>query len=59
ANTMFSALSLTKGEHKIKLTYSTPAFKIGIMLSALGCAAFIGFVVFTVVRRKKSGRVKK
>ncbi len=54
ANTMFSALELTKGNHTIRLTYATPGFKIGIILSALGALAFIGFIVFIIVRGRKN-----
>ncbi|MCR5652527.1 MAG: YfhO family protein [Ruminococcus sp.] len=54
ANTMFSALELSKGSHTIRLTYATPGFKIGIVLSALGALAFIGFIVLTIVKRRKN-----
>ena len=54
ANTMYSALKLTKGNHKIRFVYSTPGFKIGIILSAAGCAVFIALLVFAIIKRKKS-----
>lgn len=59
ANTMYSALELTKGNHEIKLTYATPGFKIGIILSFIGCAAFIALIVLTIVKRKKNARAPR
>ena len=53
ANTMFSAIQVGKGDHKIRLTYNTPGLKIGIVLSALGCAGFIAFVIILKIRVKK------
>lgn len=57
ANIMFSAIEVGKGNHKIRLTYNTPGLKIGIVLSALGCAAFIAFVIVIMVKRKKSKKI--
>ena len=54
ANTMFSAVKVGKGEHKIKFTYTTPGLKIGLILTTAGCVAFICFFVFALIKRKKS-----
>lgn len=53
ANTMFSALELKAGKHKIRLHYTTPGLKIGIALSGLGFAVFIAILVVSIVSRKK------
>ena len=59
ANTMFSALELTKGKHTIRLSYDTPGFKIGIILSALGILAFAGFAAFIIAKRKRENTNEK
>ena len=56
ANTAFSGLALTKGEHKIRLVYHTAGFKLGIIMSAVGVLAFIALIVVRIVRKKKKPR---
>ena len=46
----FMALELAPGSHSIELRYETPGLKAG---AAVSCVALVGFVVFTVVLRKK------
>lgn len=53
ANTAFSGLALTKGEHKIRLVYRTSGFKFGILLSAFGALALIALIVIRIIRKKK------
>lgn len=53
ANTAFSGLALTKGNHKIRLVYHTAGFKFGIILSAVGVLALIALIVVRIVRKKK------
>ena len=52
----FMALELAPGSHSIELRYETPGLKAG---AAVSCVALAGFVVFTVVRRKKAKKAKK
>ena len=42
ANTMYMALDLDEGDHKIELRYFTPGLKAGILLSVFGFACLIG-----------------
>ncbi|MCR5652528.1 MAG: YfhO family protein [Ruminococcus sp.] len=53
ANTAFSGILLTKGNHKIRLVYDTAGFKVGLILSVIGFAALIPLVVIRLVIRKK------
>lgn len=46
----FMVLELAPGEHHIELKYQRPGQMAGI---AVSCVALTGFVVFTVVRKKK------
>lgn len=47
----FMALELAPGQHHIELKYQRPGFAAGAVVS---CVALAGFVVFTVVRKKKA-----
>ncbi len=49
ANTMFMALKLKQGLHKIKLKYRTPGLREGMMLSGLGIISLMGLMY----RRRK------
>ena len=51
ANTIYSALYLKKGTHTIKLTYSTPGFTIGMLISLL--SLLIGLMILILKKRKK------
>lgn len=53
ANTAFSGLALTKGNHKIRLVYSTSGFTLGLALSVVGVLAFIALMIARYVRKKK------
>lgn len=41
ADTMYMALALTKGEHKIRLEYHTPGLSTGVAVSLFGVICFI------------------
>ena len=47
----FMALELAPGQHHIELKYQRPGFAAGAVVS---CFALAGFVVFTVVRKKRA-----
>lgn len=51
ANTIYSALYLKKGTHSIKLTYATPGFKLGAIVSLVSLLGSI--VIFIVYKRKR------
>ncbi|MBO6266409.1 MAG: YfhO family protein [Acidaminococcaceae bacterium] len=51
ANTMFMALKLNPGQHKIKLEYRTPGLKEGIMLSGLGLISLMGLMYWRRTRQ--------
>lgn len=51
ANTMFMALKLKPGQHKIKLEYRTPGLKEGVMLSGLGIISLMGLMYWRRTRR--------
>ena len=53
ANTAFSGLALTKGNHKIRLVYHTAGLTLGIALSALGLLIVIALIVVRIIRRKR------
>lgn len=50
ANTMFSAVYLTPGQHHVVFRYHTPGLRAGLLLTALGWAIF---VVLGILRRKR------
>lgn len=50
ANTMYMALELPKGEHEIRLVYSTPYLKTGLCLTCIGVLCYI---VLVLINRKK------
>lgn len=54
-NGMYSGLILTEGEHEIELRYSTPGFKLGIIISVFSLAIFL-FLVYYNLRRKNGGQ---
>ena len=51
ANTMFMALPLESGNHKIKLIYHTPGLKEGGLISLAGIVCFI---FLAIVRKKRN-----
>ena len=53
ANTMMSALTVSKGEHEILLTYKTPYLNYGILLSAAGVLSFAAMFAVTEHKNKK------
>lgn len=53
ADTAFSALSLSKGQHKITLEYHTPYLKAGAYVSTVGVLAFAAVIITTEKRRKR------
>lgn len=50
ANTMYMALPLEKGEHKIVLTYNTPMIREGAYITLVSTALFMGMLTFYVIR---------
>lgn len=53
ANTMFTALRLSSGTHRIVLRYHTPGLRAGILISLAAWAVFIGWLLR---RRRRRGR---
>ncbi|MBQ3005167.1 MAG: YfhO family protein, partial [Clostridia bacterium] len=53
-NGMHSGLLLDKGEHDIKLTYKTPGFRYGIIISLAGIALFTLTAVYYCRKKKKA-----
>ncbi len=56
ANTMFCALALSAGTHRIELRYRTPGLAAGMAVSGLGLSAWIGCLAVSGQRRKKENR---
>jgi uncharacterized membrane protein YfhO len=46
ANTMFMALELEPGEHRIKLRYETPGLKTGLIISVVSLILLCGTICF-------------
>lgn len=46
ANTMFSAIELSKGRHTVRLNYDTPGLKHGILMSFIGVILFAALILF-------------
>lgn len=53
ADTAFSALALSKGQHTITLEYHTPYLKAGAYVSTAGAFAFAVLIIVTEKRRKR------
>ena len=53
ANIAFMAIPLSSGTHIIEMTYTTPYFYVGLVLSAVGTVLFIGYMIF---EKKKNTR---
>lgn len=51
ANTMYLAIELEKGEHKVEFKYQTPQLKLGGIVSCLGIIMYV--VVLFVYKRKE------
>ncbi len=57
ANTMYMALPLTKGSHKIELKYSTPLLKESVIISMVAFGVFIVLmIVYTIIKRRKKNK---
>ena len=55
ANIGFMGLEITSGTHSIRLEYSTPGYKTGLVVSGVGLGALIGYIVyFEYTRRRKN-----
>ena len=54
ANSMFCALAVPAGSHAVRLYYTTPGFKPGVLCSALGTALLAAQWGFWLYRKKKS-----
>lgn len=55
ANLMYSALSLTQGDHEIKLVFERPGIKASLCLSAVG----IGIFIIALIIRRRRIKIKK
>lgn len=53
ANTAFSAISLTEGEHTIEMKYSNTSIKKAALLSTAGILIFAGVVTVYEINKKK------
>jgi uncharacterized membrane protein YfhO len=49
-------LNMTKGAHTIRLVYRNHAFTIGLIVSVLCAAAFVGLIIWSRHREKKKGK---
>ena len=59
ANTAFSGIMLSKGNHKIRLAYSTQGFGFGIALSIAGVIGFIALIAVRIIRKKSARKTQK
>ena len=55
ANTLFMALPLEEGAHKVELRYRTPGIRAGAALSAIGLLTFAGLIFRHKRFKKKEG----
>lgn len=55
-NVMYMGVPLTAGEHQIELRYTTPYLKVGLLLSGVGVAAFIVFLLVLKYKKKSESR---
>lgn len=53
ANTMFMAVELSKGTHKVELIYETPYLRLGMYLSLGGILVFIGLLFVNGKKKEK------
>lgn len=51
ANSMYMAIPLTAGQHKIELAYTTPMLKTGIVLSIISFGIFIAMAIVYIKRK--------
>ncbi len=58
ANTMYMALPLTKGSHKIELKYSTPLIKLSAVIATVALVVFVALAVIYTVNKPKSKKAK-
>ncbi len=55
ANIGFMGLEITSGTHTIRLEYSTPGYKVGVVLSVVGVVGVVGYVIYyEYTRRRKN-----
>ncbi len=58
-NKGFIGATIPKGEHSIVMTYATPGFKLGILVSIIGVLWLVGFAILGLIRdlwqKKKNG----
>ena len=59
ANIWQMALQLEPGEHTVVLTYATPGFKTGVILSCVGWLALLGYALLTAGQKSPSLSGKK
>ena len=60
ANTAFSGIMLSKGNHKIQLKYDTPWLKLGISVSIVGAGIFVLLIiVLTSIRLIKKSKSRR
>ena len=52
----FLTVKVPEGKHKVELTYVSPGFKVGAILSIAG---FVVFILIIAIFRRKKAAVKK
>lgn len=58
-NTMYMGLPLEKGNHTIRLVYTSPGMKIGIIISGISILLFVLLFIVWLRKRNKKQRNKK
>ncbi|MFA9376840.1 MAG: YfhO family protein [Lachnotalea sp.] len=56
ANTMYMATNITKGAHKVELTYQTPGIKVGIIISLAIFILLIGQLVISYIIANRNAK---
>lgn len=63
ANTAFSGIMLSKGNHKVRLKYDTPWLKLGISVSIVGVGIFVLLIItltaIKLIKKSKSRRTRR
>ena len=58
ANTMFMALPISEGDHRIELVYKTPLLKISAIISLTGFVLFFSLIVLRKITQNKDKKSK-
>ena len=59
-NKSFIGFDISKGSHNIKIVYTSPLFKEGLVISCIGLVLFVGTVIYYRKREKsyRKGKIK-